>query len=274
LIDGTFTELNDPGAAAAPGSSASELLRIVGLEKRFGSGPLVLGGVDVAVRPGELLVVLGANGSGKSTLLRCAVRLLQPDAGQVWLCGQDLATLNGKQLRDARRQAAMIFQQIQLVRRRTALENVAFGALGRLSTRKSLAPRLFPKELRNEAARSLERVGLAHKANDRADRLSGGQAQRVAVARALCQRAAVVLADEPVASLDPQASDAVLTLLRDIAHVERLGVVCVLHQPDLARRYADRLVGILNGLIVFDRRPGDVEGAEIDRLYVGEPDDE
>jgi phosphonate transport system ATP-binding protein len=232
----------------------------------------VLKGVDLDVRPGELVIVLGANGSGKSTLLRCAIRLIEPDSGQVTLGGQDITGASGTQLRELRKRAAMIFQQIQLVRRRTALENVSYGALGRIPGWRSTSHRLFPKEVTETAWRSLERVGLVDKAWQRADTLSGGQAQRVAVARALCQQAEVILADEPVSSLDPKAAEDVLALLADIARTDGLAVACVLHQPDLARRHADRIVGIASGEIVFERTPATIQDSEIARLYLGELD--
>ncbi|HXY80555.1 MAG TPA: ATP-binding cassette domain-containing protein, partial [Gaiellaceae bacterium] len=177
------------------------------LRKGFAGGQTVLHGIDLDVWPGELSVILGANGSGKSTLLRCAVRLIEPDSGSVVLCGRELVGARGKELREARRKAAMVFQQVLLVRRRSAVENVAFGALGELRLHRSLSTRLFPAELAARAHASLARVGLADVAWKRADTLSGGQAQRVAIARALCQRAQLVLADEPVASLDPRAAE-------------------------------------------------------------------
>ena len=247
------------------------MLEITGLRKSFGTRE-VLAGLDIAVAPGELTVVLGANGSGKSTLLRCAMRLIEPDGGEVSLCGADLRRVRGEQLRLARRQAAMVFQQVLLVRRRSALENVAFGALGELPLYRSLSTRLFPEALRARAYESLERVGLAKFAHQRAGTLSGGQAQRVAVARALCQRARVILADEPVASLDPRAADSVLALLADVAKSENLGVLVVLHQPELARRYADRLVGFFDGRVNFDRAPSQVSDDEVEALYP--PDDD
>ena len=201
------------------------------------------------------------------------MRLIEPDSGEVTLCGVGLLGCGGEQLRAARRQAAMVFQQVLVVRRRTALENVAFGALGELPLRRSLSTRLFPAEIRARALDSLERVGLADLAAQRASTLSGGQAQRVAVARALCQRARVVLADEPVASLDPRAAESVLSLLADVAHNENLGVLVVLHQPELARRFADRLVGFLDGGISFDRAPTDVTDDEIETLYRNDDDE-
>jgi phosphonate transport system ATP-binding protein len=248
------------------------VLEIRALRKRFGANE-VLKGIDLAINPGELTVVLGANGSGKSTLLRCAVRLIEPDGGDVVLGGVALGACKGEELRVARRQAAMVFQQVLLVRRRTALENVAYGALGELPLRRSLSTRLFPAELKRRAVESLDRVGLSEYGLQRAGTLSGGQAQRVAVARALCQRAQVLLADEPVASLDPRAAESVLLLLADVAHREGLGVLAVLHQPDLARRHADRLVGFFGGQVRFDRRPSQVSDEEINSLYLTEHDD-
>jgi phosphonate transport system ATP-binding protein len=243
-----------------------------GLTKSFGNGRPVLGGVDLDVRPGELVVVLGANGSGKSTLLRCALRLIEPDDGRVTLAGCELTAASAPELQAARRRAAMVFQQIQLVRRRSALENVAFGALGRIAGWRSLSHRFFPDDVVEAAWRSLERVGLPHKAWQRADTLSGGQAQRVAIARALCQQAEVILADEPVSSLDPRAAEDVLALLADVAHTERLAVACVLHQPELARRYGDRIIGMAAGEVVFERTPATIDESELAHLYLGELD--
>jgi len=230
----------------------------------------VLKGIDLDVWPGELTVVLGANGSGKSTLLRCAVRLLEPDSGSVVLCGAELVGARGRRLRGARRNAAMVFQQVLLVRRRSAVENVAYGALGELPLHRSFTSRLFPAEVAERAHASLARVGLADVAWKRADTLSGGQAQRVAIARALCQRAQLVLADEPVASLDPQAAEDVLVLLGEIARVDGLAALVVLHQPELAYRYADRVVGIVAGEIVFDEPPTSLDRERVASLYGGE----
>jgi phosphonate transport system ATP-binding protein len=248
------------------------VLEISGLRKAFGKRE-ILKGIDIEVRPGELTVVLGANGSGKSTLLRCVTRLIEPDEGRIILGDVDLSLCRGEQLRIARRQAAMVFQQVLLVRRRTALENVAFGGLGELPLRRSFTTRLFPPELRLRAYDSLARVGLAQYADQRAGTLSGGQAQRVAVARALCQRARMILADEPVASLDPTAAESVLALLSDVAKNENLGVLVVLHQPELARRYADRLIGFLEGGISFDLPAAKVSAEAVEALYRHDDDE-
>ncbi|WP_330271319.1 ATP-binding cassette domain-containing protein [Lentzea sp. NBC_00516] len=197
------------------------MLAIRGLRKSFG-GRVVLDGFDLSVEPGEFVALLGPNGSGKSTALRCVVGLETPDGGSIDVGGN----------------AAMVFQKIHLVGRRNALDNVCSGALGRLPSRRSL---FFPADVREEAMRCLDRVGLADRALDRCARLSGGQQQRVAIARALCQRANVILADEPVSALDPQAAVQVMELLVDLA-AEGLAVVAVLHQPELARTYAHRIV--------------------------------
>ena len=226
----------------------------------------VLHGVDVTVSRGELLAVLGANGSGKSTLLRAAAGLVPTAQGAVTVDDRARGPLD----------LALVFQRIHLVPRRSVLANVCTGALGRLSLRESLVPALFPRAVREEAMGCLERVGLADRAHDRAGALSGGQQQRVAIARALCQRAPVVLADEPVSALDPAAAEQVLALLATLAHDERLAVLAVLHQPDLARRHADRLVGLRDGRVVLDGTPADVPADTVDELYrspVGAPAD-
>ncbi|MEU9339121.1 ATP-binding cassette domain-containing protein [Streptomyces sp. NPDC048290] len=217
------------------------MLALTGVTVRYGERE-VLHGVDITVAPGELLAVLGANGCGKSTLLRAAAGLQPMTAGGVTLAGRQPGPLD----------IALVFQQIHLVRRRSVLDNVCAGALGRLPLRRSLTPALFPREVREEAMACLDRVGLADRAHDRAGSLSGGQQQRVAVARALCQRAPVVLADEPVSALDPAASEQVLALLAELAHDERLAVLAVLHQPSLAARHADRIVGLREGRVVLD----------------------
>ncbi|MFF5084609.1 phosphonate ABC transporter ATP-binding protein [Actinoplanes sp. NPDC000266] len=232
------------------------MLALDGIRVRYGDRD-VLHGVDVTVAAGELLAVLGANGSGKSTLLRAAAGLVSASGGAVTVAGRARGPLD----------IALVFQQIHLVRRRSALDNVCAGALGRLPLRRSLTPALFPREVREEAMGCLDRVGLADRAHDRADRLSGGQQQRVAIARALCQRAPVVLADEPVSALDPAAADQVLALLAELAHREDLAVLAVLHQPGLARRHADRVLGLREGRVVLEGDPAQ----PVDALYGPHP---
>ena len=235
------------------------MLRLEGVAVEYGPRR-ILHGVDAGVDAGELLAVLGANGSGKSTLLRAAAGLVPLAAGTVAVDGRPRRRLD----------IAMVFQQIHLVGRRSVLDNVCAGALGRLPLRSSLVPALFPREVREEAMACLADVGLADRAHDRAGSLSGGQQQRVAVARALCQRSPVVLADEPVSALDPAAADDVLALLRRLAHEHRLAVLAVLHQPDLARRHADRILGMRDGRVVLDGS-GDLDVAGLYRHAVPEP---
>ncbi|MBO2464753.1 phosphonate ABC transporter ATP-binding protein [Actinomadura violacea] len=240
-------------------------LTVRGLRKSFG-GRTVLSGFDLDVAPGEVVALLGANGSGKSTALKCVVGLVRPDAGSAGVFGADL--LDGSRAAErARTRVAMVFQQIHLVRRRTALDNVCAGALGRLPLRRSWAPAAFPRDLREEAMACLDRVGLADRAHERVAALSGGQQQRVALARTLCQRAGVLLADEPVSALDPSAAENVMSVMTDLARTESIAVAAVLHQPDLARRHADRLVGLRGGRIAFAGPAAEVSQEQVSSLY-------
>lgn len=263
-------------ATTAPRSSASRhtpaesgppVLEIEGLHKQYGDR-VVLDDFDLAVHPGELVSVLGANGSGKSTALQCVVGLTIPDQGRITIAGEPVNA--GRGHRDTR--AAMVFQRMHLVLRRSVLDNVCSGALGRLELRRSWSTFAFPKDLREEAMACLDRVGLADRAHDRSGRLSGGQQQRVAIARVLCQRAAVLLADEPVSALDPSAAEQVMRLLRSLAVDDAMAVAAVLHQPDLARRHSDRLVGLLHGRIVWSGDSDSITDADITTLYT--PDGE
>jgi phosphonate transport system ATP-binding protein len=245
------------------------VLRVRDLSLRYPSGKLALADFSLEVQPGELVVVLGGNGSGKSTLLRCITRTLKPSTGEVWLDETNLCALEGEKLRRARLGLAMVWQQVSLVRRTSVLANVASGALGRYSTLRTVFAGLPAAEL--DAARDhLADVGLASLAAQRAGTLSGGQAQRVAIARALAQRPRVLLADEPVASLDPEASEEIMRLLQKLAHCEQLGVLCVLHQIELAYTYADRVVGIRDGQIAFNLPRSEVSRDAVRQLYLSE----
>lgn len=251
--------------ATSPTSSPAQApaLAVRGLTKRFGDR-VVLDGLDLDLREGEVVSVLGANGSGKSTALRCLVGLTEPDAGTVHIGSRVLEA--GERTTDV----AMVFQKIHLVPRLSVLDNVCAGALGRLSLSRSWSPRAFPGEVREEAMACLDRVGLADRPHERAGRLSGGQQQRVAVARSLCQRAGVLLADEPVSALDPAAAEQVMALLGSLAREDGMAVGVVLHQPDLARRHADRVVGLMRGRVAFDTVPARLRGDDIDLLYASE----
>jgi phosphonate transport system ATP-binding protein len=245
------------------------MLRVCDLTMRYPNGKVALNRFSLTVNPGELVVVLGGNGSGKSTLLRCITRMLDPTAGAVWLGDTDLAALAGERLRQARCKLAMVWQHANLVRRRSVLANVATGALGRLGGLWTTLGGLPAAELA-AAYGYLDEVGLAALARQRAGTLSGGQAQRVSIARALAQQPQVLLADEPVASLDPEAADEIMRLLRRLATKENLTVLCVLHQVDLAYEYADRVVGIRDGGTVFDLPCSDLPRDAVRQLYLSE----
>jgi phosphonate transport system ATP-binding protein len=245
------------------------MLRVCNLTMRYPNGKLALAGFDLTVKAGELVVVLGGNGSGKTTLLRCVTRMLDPSGGEIWLADTNLAGLSGERLRQARLPLAMVWQQANLVRRRSVLANVASGALGRHGGVWTSLGGLPAEELR-AAYGYLDEVGLAALAGQRAGTLSGGQAQRVAIARALAQRPQVLLADEPVASLDPEAADDIMRLLRRLAVEENLAVLCVLHQVELAYSYADRVVGIRDGRTVFDLPCSELPRDAVRQLYLSE----
>ena len=245
------------------------MLRVCDLTMRYPNGKVALAGFDLTVTAGELVVVLGGNGSGKTTLLRCITRMLEPTSGEIWLDETNLAEMSGERLRQARLPLAMVWQQANLVRRRSVLANVASGALGRHGGWWTALGNLPAEELR-AAYGHLEEVGLAELAGQRAGTLSGGQAQRVAIARALAQRPRVLLADEPVASLDPEAAGDIMRLLRRLAAEENLAVLCVLHQVELAYEFADRVIGIRDGRIVFDLPCTDLPRDAVRQLYLSE----
>ena len=242
------------------------MLVIRGLSVRYPNGKLALDGASLSVRAGQLLVVLGSNGSGKSTLLRAIARTLEPTAGEISLGDDDMAKLSGEALRRKRSELAMIFQHAHLVGRRSVRANVAMGALARHGDFRTALGRI-PEDEVEPARRCLAEVGLLELEGQRSDTLSGGQAQRVAIARALLQRPRVLLADEPIASLDPEAAEEILRLLRRLASDGGLAVLCVLHQPALALRYADRIVALRDGRVAFDLPVNEVAEDAVQRLY-------
>jgi phosphonate transport system ATP-binding protein len=226
-------------------------IRIVGLSKRFGDRT-VLADVSFEVAAGEVVAILGASGAGKTTLFRCVTRLAQSDEGQIFLGQHAIRTLGGRQLSLARSEIGLIFQQFNLIRRLNALDNVLVGRLGEVPTWRVMLRR-FPHRDRQLALAALDRVGMLPYAMQRADTLSGGQQQRVAIARALAQQSRFVLADEPVASLDPEAAKSVLSILRDIARERMIAVLVSLHQVEFAIQFADRVIGLRAGRMIADR---------------------
>lgn len=225
----------------------SAFLRAIGITKRFGEvDALKCASLDVAA--GEVVAVLGPSGSGKSTLFRCITRLTEPDGGEIYVGDRPMHGVSGAGLAQVRRDIGVVFQQFNLIRRRTALDNVLAGRLGSAPLWRVVTGQ-FTLDDKLRAAQSLDAVGLLDQLHQRADTLSGGQQQRVAIARALAQESRVILADEPVASLDPQTAEAVLSLLRSLARDKGLAVLCTLHQPQLAERYADRVLSMRLGTL-------------------------
>jgi phosphonate transport system ATP-binding protein len=226
-------------------------ISVASLSKRFPNGTLALDSVTFDVPNGQVLALIGLSGSGKSTLLRILNGLHAPTGGNVRVLGVDVGSARGTELRELRRNIGFVFQQFGLVGRSTCLENVLNGALGRLRGPR-MGVRSYPSELRRDALAHLDRVGLGTVAFQRADTLSGGQMQRVAIARSLMQHPSILLADEPVASLDPESSTQVLELIGKIAREDGRTVVCTLHQVELAMGWADRIVGLESGRVVLD----------------------
>ena len=246
--------------------SGETAIRVEGLGMVYPGGVRALEDVSLEVHAGEFLAVLGLSGSGKSTLLRCINRLIDPTEGRVWIFGEEITALKGARLREMRRQVAMIFQQFNLVRRQTVLTNVLSGALGRSPLLSSLVLS-FPPDERDRAIACLDRVGIGDRSASRADALSGGQQQRVAIARALMQQPRMILADEPVASLDPALRHSVMRHIEALNRDEGMTVMCSLHDIDLVTRYATRMVALREGRLVWEGKPDEFDQATFKEIY-------
>jgi phosphonate transport system ATP-binding protein len=253
-------------AAPVREASSTAAVRLDGVGMVFPDGTRALDDVSLEVSDGEFLAVLGLSGSGKTTLLRCINRLIDPTEGRIWIHDQEITASSGTDLRRLRRQVAMIFQQFNLVRRHTVIANVLSGALGRAGLASSLLMS-FPHTDRERALANLERVGLRDRWSSRADALSGGQQQRVAIARALMQEPRLILADEPVASLDPALRHSVMRHIEALNRDEGLTVVCSLHDVDLVARYATRLIALRDGRLVWDGVPADFDRDTFREIY-------
>jgi phosphonate transport system ATP-binding protein len=245
---------------------ANPLVSLTGVSKRFPNGTLALDNVSLEVPKGQLLSLIGLSGSGKSTLMRHLNGLHKPTSGSVKVLGTEVSSASNRELRAVRRNVGFVFQQFGLVGRTTCLENVLSGALGRLG-----GPRYgvwsYPKQLRREAFDHLDRVGLAPQAYQRADTLSGGQMQRVAIARTIMQQPEILLADEPVASLDPESSAQVLELMLQVATEAKMTIIVTLHQVELAMGWAHRIVGLRDGRVVLDRDATGLSQADVMDVY-------
>jgi phosphonate transport system ATP-binding protein len=241
------------------------VLRIEHLTKVYPSGTVALKDVNFNVNDGEFLVVIGLSGSGKSTLLRCINRLIEPTEGRILWDDIDITQANGTELRKLRRQIGMVFQQFNLVKRSSVITNVLSGRLGYVNPWLSLLG-IWSKADHERAINALDRVGIADKAHTRADTLSGGQQQRVGIARTLMQEPKLILADEPVASLDPVLSHSILQYL-ELLNKEGITVICSLHFLDLVHRYATRVIGLKDGSKVFEGLPGEINRAKFKEVY-------
>jgi len=236
------------------------------LTKIYPDGTEALRNVSFKVEDGEFLTVIGLSGSGKSTLLRCINRLIDPTEGRVLWDDIDITAAQGKELRHIRRQIGMIFQQFNLVKRSSVMVNVLSGRLGYANPWTSLV-HSFTSEDQRRAVAALERVGIAEKADNRADQLSGGQQQRVGIARALMQEPRLMLADEPVASLDPVLAHSILQYLELLNRQDGITVLCSLHFLDLVHRYATRVIGLKDGELVFDGLPSELTRERFKQVY-------
>ena len=241
------------------------LLEIKGLRKTFDDGTRALQGVDLSVKLGEFVVILGSSGSGKTTLLRSINGLVNPEAGEVKFFDR---VITSETLPDLRKETGMVFQDFNLVNNLSSLNNVLTGLLDSSNSFMSMLY-LFSREQKMQALKCLEMVGLLDKAYSRVDKLSGGQKQRVGIARAIIKNPTLLLADEPVASLDPMISGSIMTLLRNIGHKIGLTVICNLHQVDIALKYSDRIVGLSGGRIVLDAPTKDLDEEYIRKIYQG-----
>jgi len=242
------------------------MLKIQNLTKTYPTGTQALKDVSFDVKDGEFLVVIGLSGSGKSTLLRCINRLIDPTSGKIFWDDTDITAAPPAELRNIRRKIGMVFQQFNLVKRSSVITNVLSGRLGYVNPWLSLLG-YWPEDEKQRALKSLERVGIADKAYNRADALSGGQQQRVGIARALMQEPKVILADEPVASLDPVLAHSIMKHLEDINDKDGVTVLCSLHFLDLVHRYADRVVALNQGMLVFEGLPKEIDDKKFKDIY-------
>jgi len=244
------------------------VLSIRHLSKSYVPGKPVLTDIDLQVAARGMTAVIGPSGTGKSTLIRCINRLVEPTSGAIEFEGRDLVRLPRAALRQARRHIGMVFQEYNLVERLSVMENLLSGRLGYVSWWRAWR-RKFPPEDIARAFELLGVVGLAGFAHQRADSLSGGQRQRVGIARAVMQQPSLLLADEPTSSLDPKTSVEIMQLLTDIARQRAIPVVINMHDVELAKRFADRIVGMAGGRVVFDGPPGQLTDAMLKTIYGG-----
>lgn len=251
----------------------SHALEIQDLVKEYKPGHPILKGINLNIDGAGLVAIIGPSGTGKSTLIRCINRLVDPSRGAIWFAVDgkrtNLAQLRGRALRESRRHIGMVFQEYNLVERLTVMENLLCGRLGYVNAW-SAWRRKFPREDIEYAFALLDTVGLGSFANQRADALSGGQRQRVGIARALMQRPQLLLADEPTSSLDPKTSFEIMSLLKEQGRAQGIPVIVNIHDVELAKRYADRIIGMSGGHVVYDGRAENLSDDFLKQIYGGE----
>jgi len=251
-------------------SAGGGVLSITGLYKEYRSGEPVLKNINLEIEASGVTAIIGPSGTGKSTLIRCINRLVDPTAGHIIFRGEDLSQLKGKALREARCHIGMVFQEYNLVERLTVIENVLCGKLGRLPIWRPLLRKFSDQDI-NRAFDLIDSVGLSQEfASRRADALSGGQRQRVGIARALMQEPSLILADEPTSSLDPKTSVEIMDLLDQVSREREVPVIVNIHNVDLARRFATRIIGMSAGQVVFDGPPDALQDTHLNEVYGGE----
>ena len=245
------------------------MLIIRNLSKSYVPGKPVLKNISIEIAPRGVTAIIGPSGTGKSTLVRCINLLVEPTEGEIVFEGRDIAHLRGQALREVRRKMGMVFQEYNLVERLTVMENLLTGRLGYVSAWDSFRRKFDPADIEH-AFKLLDHVGLASFANTRADALSGGQRQRVGIARALMQQPALLLADEPTSSLDPKTSVEIMQLMCGLAEENRIPVMINMHDVELAKRFASRILGMSGGRIVYDGPPEGLDEAMLKTIYGGE----
>ena len=256
-------------AATAATTTAAPALSIRNLDKEYARGKPVLRDITLDIGSSGLTAIIGPSGTGKSTLIRCINRLVEPTSGQILFQGEDLVRLDRRALRLARRKIGMVFQEYNLVERLTVMENLLCGRLGYVAPWKAWL-RKYPQADIERAFSLLGTVGLAGFANQRADSLSGGQRQRVGIARALMQEPKLLLADEPTSSLDPKTSVEIMELISKMGRENAIPVMINMHDVELAKRFADRIIGMSGGRVVYDGGPQGLEDAMLKTIYGGE----
>ena len=250
-------------------SSAHPFLEIKGLKKEYVSGNLILKGIDLTIDTPGIVAIIGPSGTGKSTLLRCINRLIDSSEGEIIIDQLDACKARGASLRNLRRQVGMVFQEYNLVERLSVIENILTGRLGYMSSWQAWR-RKFSQQDINTAFSLLETVGLADQAQKRADSLSGGQRQRVGIARAVMQDPQIILADEPTSSLDPKTSVEIMELLTGFSKEKGIPVLVNMHDVLLAKKFAQRIIGMSDGYVVYDGPPEDVSDDHLKQIYGGE----